>query len=146
MSQDKETTPALQVRTQSDRPQREKRVPFGVARTKLEVPMTLEGFHLHWVNDSPGRVMEAQRGGYTFVDPKEVGATDSGSQVKRLVGKDESGAALYAYLMKIEIGFYNEDQGLIQAEVAKFDQAIKRGTLEQVAGDNRYNNIHITNS
>jgi hypothetical protein len=134
------------VRSQADRPQREKRVPFGITRTKLEVPMTLEGYHLHWVNDEPGRVMEAQRGGYTFVDPKEVGSTDTGSQVKRLVGKSEDGSALYAYLMKIEQSFYEEDQAVIQREVDKFDSAIRRGTLEQQAGDNRYNDIKITKS
>lgn len=138
--------PTPQVRTQADRPKRESRVPFGVARTKLEVPMTLEGYHLHWVNDSAGRIQEAQRGGYTFVEPKEVQAVDDGTQVKRLVGRNEDGSALYAYLMKIEMDFYNEDQATIQREVDRFDTAIKRGTIDEKSGDNRYHNIHISNS
>lgn len=140
------TIPTPQVRTQADRPKRESRVPFGVARTKLEVPMTLEGYHLHWVNDSAGRVQEAQRGGYTFVEPKEVQAVDDGTQVKRLVGRNEDGSALYAYLMKIEMDFYNEDQATIQREVDRFDTAIKRGTIDEKSGDNRYHNINISNS
>jgi hypothetical protein len=135
-----------QVRTQVDRPQREKRTPFGVARTKLELPMALEGYHLHWVNDTAGRVEEAQRGGYTFVEPKEVHAPESGSQVKRLVGKNEDGSAMYAYLMKIEVAFYEEDQETIQSEVKRFDSAIKRGTLDEKSGENRYNSIKITKS
>ena len=139
-------TPTPQVRTQADRPKRESRVPFGVARTKLEVPMTLEGYHLHWVNDSAGRIQEAQRGGYSFVEPKEVQAPEDGSQVKRLVGKNEDGSAMYAYLMKIENEFYNEDQQMIQSEVDRFDSAIKRGTLDEKAGDNRYSKINITQS
>jgi len=134
------------VRTQADRSKRESRIPFGVARTKLNVPMELEGYHLHWVNDSAGRIQEAQRGGYTFVEPKEVGAPEDGSQVKRLVGKNEDGSAMYAYLMKIEMEFYHEDQQLIQSEVDRFDSAIKRGTLEEKAGDNRYSKINITQS
>jgi hypothetical protein len=145
MSEAKKDLTAM-VRGAADRPQRQARVPFGVARTKLDIPMQLEGYHLHWVNDEPGRIAEAQRGGYMFVDPKEVGATDTGSQVTRLVGKKEDGSALMAYLMKIEQEFYDEDQELIQREVAKFDSAIKRGTLEQQAGEPRYSNIHITKS
>jgi hypothetical protein len=144
MVQENSTTPL--VRTQADRPKRESRVPFGVARTKLSVPMEIEGYHLHWVNDSAGRIQEAQRGGYTFVEPKEVGAPEDGSQVKRLVGKNEDGSAMYAYLMKIEMEFYLEDQKLIQSEVDRFDSAIKRGTLEEKAGENRYSKINITQS
>jgi len=144
MVQENSATPL--VRTQADRPKRESRIPFGVARTKLSVPMELEGYHLHWVNDSAGRIQEAQRGGYTFVEPKEVGAPEDGSQVKRLVGKNEDGSAMYAYLMKIEMEFYIEDQKLIQSEVDRFDSAIKRGTLEEKAGDNRYSKINITQS
>ncbi len=144
MTQENTTTPL--TRTQADRPKRESRVPFGVARTKLEVPMTMEGYHLHWVNDSAGRIQEAQRGGYTFVEPKEVQAADTGTQVKRLVGRNEDGSAMYAYLMKIEREFYDEDQQTIQSEVDQFDRAIKRGTLEEVSGDKRYSDIKITKS
>ena len=140
------TTPAPLIRAQADRPARAKRIPFGIARTKLEVPMTLEGYHLHWVNDTPGRVMEAQRGGYEFTLPKEIGLPESDSQVKRLVGKHEDGSAMYAYLMKIEMSYYDEDQAKIQSEVDQFDRAIKRGTLDEKAGDHRYNDIKITQS
>lgn len=141
IEQDKD---ADQVRTQADRPQRAKRVPFGVSRTKLEVPMHIEGYHLHWINDTAGRVIEAQNGGYTFVEPKEVGAPESGSQIKRLVGRNEDGSAMYAYLMKIEQRFYEEDQAALKRENDKFDTAIRRGELEKAAGDKRYHNIKIS--
>ncbi len=144
MTQENSTTPL--VRTQADRPKRGSRIPFGVARTKLSVPMEIPGYHTHWVNDVAGRIQEAQRGGYTFVEPKEVQAPEDGSQVKRLVGKNEDGSAMYAYLMKIENEFYAEDQQLIQSEVDRFDSAIKRGTLEEKAGENRYSKINITQS
>lgn len=130
--------PTTQVRTEADRPRRATRVPFGVARTKLDVPMHIEGYHLHWINDSAGRVMEAQRGGYTFVEPKEVGAVDTGTQIKRLVGRDEGGEPLYAYLMKIELEYYLADQKLIQDENERFDNAIRRGEVAPTVGDHRY--------
>lgn len=129
----------VQVRTQADRPKREARVPFGVARSKLSVEMELEGYHLHWVNDTPGRIHDAQRGGYAFVKPSEIGIEGTDTQVKRLVGTNEDGSSLYAYLMKIELQYYEEDQKVIQSQVDQFDRAIKAGKLEEKAGDNRYN-------
>ena len=35
---------------------------------------------------------------------------------------------------------------MIQREVDRFDTAIKRGTIDEKSGDNRYHNIHISNS
>jgi hypothetical protein len=34
----------------------------------------------------------------------------------------------------------------IQREVDRFDTAIQRGTIDEKSGDNRYHNIHISNS
>lgn len=127
------------VRSEADRPVRAKRIPFGAARSKLGVTMSVPGYHLHWVNDAAGRVAEAQAGGYTFVEPKEVGDAASGTQVKRLVGTQEDGSALYAYLMKIEDEFYAEDQKLNTKIADEFEQAIRRGKLDEKAGDHRYN-------
>ena len=44
-------TAAPQVRAESDRPQRTKRVPFGVPQTKLGVQLEVPGHHLYWCND-----------------------------------------------------------------------------------------------
>ena len=143
MSDVKQTTPA--VRSEADRPQRAQRIPFGVKRQKLGVAMEIPGYHLRWINDDGVRIMQAQQGGYMFVTPAEVGLTDKDSQVKRLVGKTETGAPLYAYLMKLEQAFYEEDRQIIQKEVDKFDTAIKSGSIEARPGDNRYNaGIKIT--
>lgn len=127
-----------QVRTEADRPQRTSRVPFGVPRTKLDVPMELPGKHLHWINDTPGRIMEAQRGGYEFVNPKEIGIGDKESKVKRLVGRNEDNTPMYAYLMKIDLDWYEEDQKVLHRQADAFDEAIKRGKLDEKPGDNRY--------
>ena len=134
--QDKSVTP--QVRTEVDRPARTKRIPFGVPRAKLGVLMEVPGFHLHWVNDSAGRIAEAKQGGYTFVDPKEVNDTGTDSNIKRLVGSQEDGSALYAYLMKIELRYYDEDQKALTGVADEFERAIRRGKLDEKPGEHRY--------
>lgn len=126
------------ARTEADRPQRKTRTPFGVPKFKLGVPMQIEGFHLHWINDTPGRVQEALSSGYQFVVPKEVGIPTEETQVKRLVGTQESGEPLYAYLMKIELDYYEEDQKELQRQVDMFDNLVRQGKLEQATNDKRY--------
>jgi hypothetical protein len=135
------------VRTETDRPTRTTRIPFGAPRTKLGVSMELPGYHLHWINDTVGRLAEAQQGGYTFVTPTEVGLPDKDTQIKRLVGKDETGEAIYAYLMKQQLDFYEEDQKTLQSQVDVFDKAMKRGELDMKPGEKRYNaGIQISTS
>ena len=135
--------PTEQIRSEGEREeqvrevtQRREIIPFGVARAKLGVTYQIPGHHLHWINDYPGRVHQAQQGGYDFVHPKEVSmstgvaeATDLGTKVRRLVGKQESGDALYAFLMKIPLELYEQTQAMIQAEVDRTDQAIRAGAI-----------------
>jgi hypothetical protein len=123
---------------QEAKPTRTKRVPFGAPRTKLDVANDIPGYHLHWVNDEGGRISDAQQGGYEFVKPAEVGKDGKEDQIKILVGKQDDGSGLYAYLMKIRMEWYEEDQQLALQAQDQFDDAIRKGTLEQSAGDNRY--------
>lgn len=126
------------VRTAADRPQRKERIPFGVPRSKLTVNVEVQGKHLHWINDSAGRVFEAQQGGYEFVTPQEIGSSDKETQVRRLVGRNEDGSALYAYLMKIDQEWYEEDQAFIQSQLDSLDDAMRQGRFEEKPGDRRY--------
>lgn len=104
-----------------------KRIPFGAPRTKLEVPFKPEGYHLHWVNDDAGRIFAAQQGGYSFVTPDEVGMENSEeSKVKALVGKNTQNGPLFAYLMKIEQEYYDEDRESINQRQNSFEQALKQ--------------------
>lgn len=138
-----------QVRKEADRPTRETRIPFGSARTKLDVPYHIPGFHLHWVNDTPGRIAQAEQSGYEFVTFDEVrlsarsaglvgGAV--GTNVSRLVGKQEDGVTpLHAYLMKIKQEWYDEDQKTLQRKNDAVDSAIRGGNVEgHVGQDGRY--------
>lgn len=128
---------------------RSERIPLGVPRKKLEAK-PIEGYHLHWVNDYPGRVIEALNGGYQFVEYSETeindfvtpGNSDLGTRVKRQVGKTENGDALFAYLMKIEENLWKQDQEELQKRNDKVDEAIRRGDLNPV--DNQYGSVKFS--
>ena len=128
---------------------RKDRVPLGVPRKKLEAK-SIEGYHLHWVNDYPGRVDEALAGGYMFVDREETeindfvtpGNSDLGTRVKRLVGKNETGGPLYAYLMKIDESLWKQDQEELQKRNDLVDEAIRRGDLNHV--ENQYGSVKLS--
>lgn len=118
-------------------PRRERRA-FGVPQLKLSVSREIPGHHIHWVNDEPGRIHSAEESGYQFVTPDEVGMEQGETRIKRLVGKNDDGTALYAYLMKIKQEWYDEDQRELQSNVDRIDSAIRRGTFEDGPGQNRY--------
>src|SRR3990170_4376073 len=64
------------IRSSMDRPQRKKRKPAGGTYSKLTVDIPddmKEKYHYHWINDTPGRLLQAQNGDYEFVSPQEVG-------------------------------------------------------------------------
>ena len=128
-----EEHPTERVRT----PDRSKRKPFGVPQKRLPNVKDDEKFHYRIINDNwskdPGRVKRAIDGGYEKVegyDPMPVGT-------------NEDGSAIRGVLMKIPMEWYKEDQATKQQEVDKIDAAIKKGTIEQQAGDKRYSDIKI---
>jgi len=101
-----------------------KRVPFGAHRTKLQLSdkdqEQFEGkWNLRWVNDQDGRIAAAEHGGYTFVHPDDVPSLGSGSlhgensdpnaRVSKVVSKGTQ-EPIRAYLMKINMDWYKEDQ------------------------------------
>jgi hypothetical protein len=119
-----------------------KRIPMSIPKAKLAVP-EIEGYHLHWINDYAGRVAQAVQGGYDFVTEEEgmvnsfslgtasdlSGNTDLGSRVSVVVGKNEDGSPLRAYLMKIRNEWFTEDQAVGQDRVNAVDQQIRRGQV-----------------
>lgn len=119
---------------------REKRRPFGVPVSRLSIAYEIEGYHLRWINDEPGRIHQAQESGYEFVEPQEVGRdAREDNRVKELVGTQRNDSdPMFAYLMKIPMEWYLEDRDAVNAQVDKVDEAIRNGTLEKRAGDGRY--------
>lgn len=120
-------------------PTRNKRTPFGYKVSKLDVAVEIPGYKLRWINDENGRIHEAQEGGYQFVEPSEVGSANTeDTKEKRLVGKQQDGKPLFAYLMKLPLEFYEEDQELRRSEQKQIDDAIRGGSIGVTPGDNRY--------
>jgi hypothetical protein len=117
----------------------EKRIPFGVKRSKLEVTKLIPGYRLVWVNDLDGRLDQALEGGYEFVSPEEVGRkVRDGNKVYEHAGTDKQGAPYKTYLMKILQEWYEEDQKPEKAHLDEIDKAIKGGTVGANANDGRY--------
>lgn len=125
---------------------RRERVSFGEHRAKLHVrglPPDVVG---RWVNDTGGRIEEMQERGYQFVGKDNVligeGPEDGNqaidTRVTKIVGRDESGQPLRAYLMATKKEFYDEDQAAKNAELDAVDSAIKHGQHGKNPGDGRY--------
>lgn len=123
---------------------KEKRRPFGVPQSRLTIDASYldPAFHYRWINDEPGRLPLAQQASYQFVTPDEVGRVSvdrDDNRVKEIVGvaRDEK-TSMYAYLMKVPMEYYLEDQAARSTAQDKFDEAIRQGTLEARPGDGRY--------
>jgi len=119
---------------------RAERIPLGANRRRLSAPDGPANKVRRWVNDSPGRLADATRGGYTFVEDDEalnaMGMTYGdekettevgGSRISRFVGTQKSGEPMKAYLMEIEKDWYEEDQLKKQEINDMTEAAIKRG-------------------
>ena len=114
------------ARTQADR---KERVPLDGTRQKLEAPPR-PGYHRRWFNDKPGRLGDAQRAGYEFVEEETDDAPNSddvGTRVSRIVGTNEAGKAEIAYLMEIRQEFFAEDQAAKQRRIDETESGIRRG-------------------
>lgn len=113
---------------------RSKRVPLGVARSKLSVP-TRQGYVRRWINDTEGRLINATEGGYEYAQDKslQIGSPDIdnenrdlGARVSRVVDKS---TGQKAYLMEIKEDFYKEDQQLKAKDLDETDKLIKYGKI-----------------
>lgn len=140
---------ARQARTESRERQetaRARRVPLGTPEMKLTAE-NREGYVRRWFNGKGNRLSRAQQAGYTFVEDDtfigegaESRNSDIGSAVSQIVGTNEDGSPLRAYLMEIRREWYEEDQAAKQAAIDEREDAIRNGSVndEQGRQDNRY--------
>ena len=128
-------------------PMTRRRNQFNGTESKLTVKKHIEGYKLHIFNDTPGRIDSALSSGYEFVSPNEVGGvtsnvvsqnTDIGDKVRFLVGSNNEGGPLYAYLMKIKQEWYDEDQAELLARNNKIDDALRKGKAPGVSSEGFY--------
>lgn len=132
------------IRKAPDRGSRTQRGMFNGTRGKLKISeedirnFTEAGWKLHIMNDQDGRIEQALSAGYEFVTRDEIGGVvanvvdgnvDLGDRVKFRVGKTESGDGLFAYLMKVPLYIYEEEQLLLQSRNDRTDAAIRAGTM-----------------
>jgi hypothetical protein len=129
------------------RPKRTRR-PFGSMEQKLQWP-DREGFHRHWFNDDPGRLIRADEAGYTKVNDED------GKPVQCVVGTARGGGPLIAYLHETPQQWFDEDMAAQEAVVMDLKRQIERGEFERpggadgrarYAGSHNYGGISIRES
>jgi hypothetical protein len=113
------------------------RKPFGTQEQKLTWP-NKPGFHRHWFNDEPGRLMRAQQAGYDHVKD------EAGKPVATVVGVARGGHALTAYLMEIPLQWYQEDMAAQDGVVHELMGQIGRGEYQRPTG--RDGSLHYAGS
>jgi hypothetical protein len=134
--------PVKVVRSDAERPERQRpgRNLFNGQTKKLAVHMSLPGFRLYWFNDEGdgARLEAALQSGYEFVLRSEVtlesakGKIDNvaeDSRVKVVANQRSAtdGNAKHAYLMKIPMDWYEEDQREADARLQQSERAMISG-------------------
>lgn len=133
-----ETAAVEETVTQSstEKPVRRNRGAFNGTRGKLQVGNLIQGYHLYFFNDEPGRIQAALDAGWEFVSPEEVGYTSSnvtnrnvdlGGRVSVVGSKNDMGQPVQQVLLKIKQEWWEEDQAEIQQRNDKTDASIRRG-------------------
>lgn len=121
------------------------RIPMSVPTLKLAVP-AIPDHYIHWFRDEPGRIAQALRAGYQFVEDTEVSMPggflgsdtaesrngDMGTRVSMLAGGTNSsnGQAQRLYLMKLPKRFRDQDL----AKMADTSESIAQGIIGGTAG------------
>ena len=116
-----EKSPANGVARKQDRV----RVPMSAPQQKLAVA-AIPGYFMYWMKGTPERLSQAIKGGYEFVDEKEIdgltngliggdakvsGNSDMGTRVSVIAGDevDAQNQPIRLYLMKIKEEWHLED-------------------------------------
>lgn len=117
---------------------RKKRIPLGVPRSKLNAPQR-QGYYRRFINDTVGRITGAISGGYNFVSKTDLNRRQKGmtgddfkqgEAERRLVGRQEGGEPLFAYLMEIPLEWYEADQKEKMDAILETEAVMKRGPEE----------------
>lgn len=109
-------------------PTRRIRAPFGSQVQKLSLKPR-EGFHRHWINDEPGRIAQALKGGWTHIKD------DDGSPLSRIVNPATNGRIAYA--MEIRQEWYDEDMAEERKKVDDIENSIRRGQNLQASENDK---------
>lgn len=124
----------MNMRAEAIEKQKPKRIPLG-RRNVLNVKGITddENFHYHWFNDTGERLQYCLEAGYEFVDKKGLEAGDKTVESARgtdSIMKKGVGQGVVAYLMRIPIELYKQDQSLKQLEVDRLEAGLKAPKVE----------------
>lgn len=124
--------------------QKPKRVPLG-RRNILTVSglKDTEDFHYHWFNDSGDRLWKCMEAGYEFVNKSGLSAGETTVESARgtdSIMKKGVGGGWTAYLMRLPMELYKEDQARKQEDVDAIEAEMKRAS--KVEGS--YGKITVT--
>jgi hypothetical protein len=103
------------------------RKPFGGPEQKLSYPAR-QGYHRHWFNDEPGRIMRARDAGYNKVEDED------GRPVSMVVGIGRGGQPLVAFLMELPQHLFEEDMASQDGTVHDLLTQIGRGEFTAPKG------------
>jgi|WetSurMetagenome_2_1015567.scaffolds.fasta_scaffold59543_2 hypothetical protein len=117
---------------------RTERIPFGVPRLKMNLDqetlrnLESKGLVPRWVNETDSRLINAEKGGYEFINSKvKVGDEQKeveDQRIKQRVGTNRDGSPMFSYLMAIPKEYYDEDQAEKEKINKKVDDAIRGGS------------------
>lgn len=128
----------MNMRAEQQEKQKPKRVPMGRRQVlKLKGLKDDDQFHYHWFNDVGDRLNHALDGGYEFVPKSGLQAGDQTVEYARgtdSIMKKGVGMGTIAYLMKIPMEIYMQDQAEKLAQVDKIEAEIKRPKGEGTYG------------
>ena len=110
---------------------RKQRVPLGVPRLKMSVTER-DGFQRRWINDTGGRLAQAEEGGYCFVkregaEFKEADAKNQNSGVNNCISKVVNSDGTRSYLMEIPMAMYESDQLAKMAKIDELENGLRVG-------------------
>jgi hypothetical protein len=109
---------------------RQERIPLGERSLKLATKHRA-GYAPRWVNDVGDRINDFERAGYRFAEDDAVRESAQGDQVakriRKVVGTQENGEPMHAYLMEQKQEFYDEDQAAKNAKLDDIDEQLGRG-------------------
>jgi len=106
---------------------RKQRKPFGAFSQKLALEQR-RGYKRHWFNDTPGRIEEKLREGWTHVKDRE------GKPVKRVVGGGRNNAELIGFAMEIPVVIWEEEQAAYHREAQARMDDIRRNPVRAPSG------------
>lgn len=110
---------------------RDNRKGFGNQSQKLAYSDRV-GYHRHWFNDTPGRIVGAQESGYTHVKDDATG-----KNLSHIVGVAASGGPLTAYLMEIPEEWWRDDMAEQEKINVAKEETIKRGARAGKSEDDK---------